>query len=210
MCAVSLGGCLSNHCHAASCQVIMGTLPKLRGKLFVGLLSQKWGIVVRRSSWWEKKAVCRQVVNDPLIMVTLKDWEFSSLLVSVLGLREPMLSHKDLHAVPCWVCLYLSSVASSFDPWEPLTGSSSLPDWHYSEAWILNKKNPKTQLWYNVCNFLLSYLIYWKVFSPGIWVNLNDPVWPERRAVGCSLQPDHVWTHPKFQGIFICRSQIWL
>lgn len=52
-------------------------------------------------------------MNDTLIMVTLKDGEFSSVLVSVLGLREAMLSHKDLHAVPCWVCLYLSSVASS-------------------------------------------------------------------------------------------------
>lgn len=174
MCAVSLGGCLSNHCHAASCQVIMGTLPKLRGKLFVGLLSQKWGIVVRRSSWWEKKAVCRQVVNDPLIMVTLKDWEFSSLLVSVLGLREPMLSHKDLHAVPCWVCLYLSSVASSFDPWEPLTGSSSLPDWHYSEAWILNKK--KTQNTALVQCLQLSTIIFNLLKSLFTW-DLSQPEW---------------------------------
>lgn len=98
---------------------------KLRGEPIVGLLSQKWGIVVRRSCWWEKKAACRQVGewysnNDNTEGLRIL---FSLLLVSVLQLREVMLSYKVLHVVPCWVCLHLFYVASYFVPWEHLTDS---------------------------------------------------------------------------------------
>lgn len=154
-------------------------------------------------------------VNDTLIMVTLKDWEFSSLLLSVFWLREVMLLHKDLHAVPCWVCLYLSSAASSFVPWEPLTGSSCIAVVLF---WSMIIKKIKTQFCYHVCNFvtvIFNLLKSLHLESESAWM---DPVWPERKSnwvqLVCQLQTawatNHVWTHPKFQGIFMCENLNWL
>ena len=98
---------------------------KLRGEPVVGLVSPKRGIVVRWSSRWEKAAACRQLgewycSNDNTDGLRIL---FSLLLVSVLQLREVMLSHKALHVVACWVCLHLSCVASCFVPWERLAHS---------------------------------------------------------------------------------------
>lgn len=155
-------------------------------------------------------------VNDTLIMVTLKDWEFSSLLVSVLGLREVMLSHKDLHVAPCWVCLYLSCVASSFVPLEPLTGSSCLAVVLFWSM-IIKKIKPKHNSGTMSATLLPSNLIYWKVFSPGIWINLDGSCLArEKRQLGAVSQlqtawaRSHIWTHPKFKGIFMCKNLIWL
>lgn len=158
---------------------------KLRGEPIVGLLSHKWGFVVRLSSWWEKAAARRQVGewysnNDDTEGLRIL---FSLPLVSVLQLREMMLSYKVLCVVMCWGCLHLSN----FVPWEHLTDSCIAEVLFWSM--IIKKKTTLEDTGTVYATF--HHHICLQVFSPKIsesaWIDLLY-YWQElRKVVGCSL-----------------------